>query len=909
MTAITLQHFIYGLPIVADKPSENSDVLAISDALNADHAEAIIQQIPLSPLPVTGISTSQSIAYLRLSLDDASQNVFARAHFQRDNQTIPVKQVIFMDDTTLSQIGDIDALLTLMNSPIPDYNVTHAELEALTLPTSVTWTLDKNLTLLTTLYEGTFKEDKRLLMGILGAALNGSLLICNFPLDAQKRISLLRGLSFLLPTKARQHLTFTSHTDTLGDNLPHISFSKNPADTTATRLDWQNPVIVDSWLTHPYIEHLLSLWDGELRTMVEVIRRFDMIAASLWQSDMSLNQGLEAIIERHQLDLSALRGDDMTVDEMIAALQSAVPMAMPTRTAYMINLLESNFTSRDTDIAKFISKELDDKALNDSLDPFFATSLEAQPDAVYAFVRSKLNETEGEPDPKWLERLHEAAHLSIQIALDSEDSEMVRSWLNLIAREPLRYGLTDILQQSIVSAQTNVTDSPALASELLVLAVKRQPSIIDNLLSDETLVQALAETTQKALIALETDAIESIASEGRELFLLAVHRMADAEKSPITITMIRTLWRQSQQQTNTLPVQFRPLSLIQRVIQKPDDLQDGALSALLSMILADRSQDELLFELFALIPQDETSPATLAQALQQSGRSIDNILTLLSQMMSQELLSAQDVVDVYMALLNGRNWDEKTLPMVEQLSRVMTQYPDTNATIGVLWRLTELANENKNEQMLKVSQRRLQDAISTMQAETQVIESVQRLRKEAQWSSTGSAALIRWWRKYARERGMGQLQKLDKLLDGKRTLEDLRAIVRTSIALHRIIGNRTLEAFAADVATTYNVLQALSDGFDTSDKLVDSTTIRNEIEARAEQLPVALRPVLSTNLKELAQLINTISDNRSKPTLIRNDDMIERQLASGEQEPQSALDVMRWLSGYLDGIQKDADDE
>ena len=123
--------------------------------------------------------------------------------------------------------------------------------------------------------------------------------------------------------------------------------------------------------------------------------------------------------------------------------------------------------------------------------------------------------------------------------------------------------------------------------------------------------------------------------------------------------------------------------------------------------------------------------------------------------------------------------------------------------------------------------------------------------------------------------------------------------------MRRIMGNRTLEEFSEDVATTYTLLQALSEGFDLSDKLVDSTTIRNEIDARADELPIELRPVLSTNLKELAQIVTTLSDNRSKPSLIRSDDSIERQLLKGEQDPQSALDVMRWLSGYLEGVQKE----
>ncbi len=55
-------------------------------------------------------------------------------------------------------------------------------------------------------------------------------------------------------------------------------------------------------------------------------------------------------------------------------------------------------------------------------------------------------------DEDLLKRLHDAAQASVDVAIESADPATIRNWLTLIAREPLRYGMGDILQQGIRSA-------------------------------------------------------------------------------------------------------------------------------------------------------------------------------------------------------------------------------------------------------------------------------------------------------------------------------------------------------------------------------------------------------------------------------------------------------------------------
>lgn len=908
MVENTLQHLIYGTVVIANEATDLTTVLAISDDLNPKDADNLIKNLPINPLPINAMQKSQAVAYLGVHPAKTKQYLLARTHFQTDKQDLPVVQIIYLSDAVMSDTLNLDTLLALINDPIPLYNVSHAPLDPLSLQSSNAQSVDKMVTVIKSLLDGLLQGDFRRLLEILGAAIEKKIVIYNFPKDNEQRLALIQGLRLLVPVVTRKLLTFTSNTDTLQNTLPIVSFSDSDEETDIFRFDWASSEADNMHLEHPYIAQLLSSWDDDVIALVTLIKRFDEIAQAIpSEEQFNLEAVLRRVAIRHDNDLSAMGGEALSVEIISNALSSAVPMSNELRTAYMILLLEENFNSRDTQTAKVIADELDgDSLLDMNLTPFFNTAIEEQPDAVYAFIRKHLNADETEIDEKWLKRLHDSAQASINIAVASQSAETIRSWLNLIAREPLRYELSDILRDAIASAQPYTSDSPELAQDLLTLAVKRQPDLIDTLLADDMLIASLSDNTKSAILEFDVTAIEALGAESRNLFLLALERSITAGHSSVTSSGARSLWQiHTQQQTNTLPPQFRPLALIHRLVEQPDSFVNGASATLLTLALADGNQDDLFYQLSLALAEQENFADTLAQSLEQSARKPDDILQILSTLLANEWVSAQMVVDTLSTLLTNRDWDEGNLPLIEQLSRVMTQYPDTLAQTAILWRLAERSAVHKNEQMLKVALRRLLDVLGEMVAETQIVESIQRLRKESQWSANGRVSLIKWWRQYTRELGTGQLQKIDKLLDGKRSLEDLRAIIQTNIAIRRIIGNRTLEEFSEVVATTYTLLQALSEGFDPNDKLVDSTTIRNEIDARTDELPVELRPVLSTNLKELAQIVTTLSENRSKPSLIRSDDSVERQLAKGEQEPQSALDVMRWLSGYLDGIQKE----
>jgi hypothetical protein len=909
-----LSYLIYGQPIVDGQARGGQEALALTADLSPDEVTMLRQRVPLVPLPVSGEITSQSVALVTrqseaIVRDAGNEYVLARAY--RRLQGSPIYQYVIVPGRVINRMGgDIQPLIQLIDDPLPDYEQPGQITDPLSVPAPSTWTPEKSAALLGTLMTNETPHNRRLLPGILAAALDKrGVLIRNFPMDWSKRLSLVRGLMTLLPTPARSHLTFITHTESLGVTLPRIVFSEAETTTERWLIDWSAPDVPDELLTQPYIAHLLGQWNGDVRNLVTSVQALDSLALNLMPGN-TLDAGLEAVVTRHQQDLAVMQGQDMPAEEVITILSGEMPPTGDMRFKYVEHLLRQALHERDTDAAELVAQELDsDPALDERLWGVFEQVLEEQPDAVYVFVRTRLSEG---IDDRWLKRLRTAAEKSLQVAIESGDPQTLASWLTLISREPGRYELGTVLREGLLEARERAAGSPLLAQELLTLAVKRQPDTLETLLADSRIMDALPDTVREALVAPTPQAINALANDERELFLLALHLAfeAPAERQPlISPTAARALRAIHMNHNNaTLPPQFRPLTLLKRMAQSPDVLLPGTMETVLTHTLA-ASDDNLFFELAGLMADRDALAAGLVTILEQSERDTNTLLDTISSLVGNDALAPQQAVDTYVGLLSSMDWSEAAHPLAEQVARVLNQFPDTTAQPGVLWRIVELSGDLKSEQMLRVAAKRLLADMSDLASVEQLVEQVKRLHSATTWSQAGRSLLMGWWRDYARSQSLVQLQKLNRALEGMRSLEAYQAVIDTAIALRRVIGQRTLAQFADDISTAYTILQALAEGFDPDEKhtqAVDSATIRSEIRARAEELAPDERHVLATNLKELAQLMTSMSDRRLKPGMLRSDETIERQLVTGEQQPQSAIDVMRWLSGYLDGIQKDS---
>lgn len=450
-----------------------------------------------------------------------------------------------------------------------------------------------------------------------------------------------------------------------------------------------------------------------------------------------------------------------------------------------------------------------------------------------------------EPEERWRFRLKAAALASLRIAILDGDAETVSNWLKLIAREPASYGLTEILHNGILAARERARRDADLAKALILLAIKRDAAALDTLLGDEDLLKALPETLGRVLREGEGEPLAVLQQHGAEVFVVALGRAALAKQSEMFTTPVI----------------------------------------------------EQLWKYYA------GNVACNVPAAYQP----DRVINALTDQQPMWLSPAALETLLMLALRDGR--DDVFFKVIRQPIKL---------SMETLWRLLSAATEQRDEGTTRAALRRLTLELESIEDEDELIEALNEMFDLLAWSSPARHQVITWWRDFAREQPPARLGRLDKALSEqigeghKRSLDDLREILGAVIAFRRMLGKRTLSEFAEDVRTTYAVLQAFAESFDPSPRRpfsFDVPTIRAEIDDRAAELPPDERQLLANHFKELAAVISEMAEHRSKAGLIRRGEDLDRQLMTGEQEPHGAVDVLKWMSGYLSGTQQARDDD
>lgn len=881
----TLAFFTYG------KQAKTGEiaVLQTHGDLTLGQAKQYQQNIPLDA-PDAG----DALCVMRVEPE-----FFVVAHAQRQEDGAPFCRYVRVPTAAMRALhGDFTALDALFTAPLtPD----------ITLPAAQAWIppmrqhvleralslCDGDMTHLFCLLELALTPEGGWVQGFTG--------------DLTQTLTLLQGLALLLPAPLRYYLTFSTHSLRLPPNRPRLIFAPQENTTTRTRWQWGDwDATMPLTAGAAFMAHLRALWQGDLTAFLSYLDVLDDIAEYMHTLDIGLAQNVDLVAARHSLDLAVLAPEaQVALDDLLNLVRGDNPPKGELYVRYLQRLLALTLEERHATAAAWLAQHLDEHPeLAKQLNPALDAALAEQPDALYAFVRAYLSERNDAPEA-WLARLHASARAALALAIESGDPPTIGGWLQLLGREPLRYALEAILREGLLAALPAAYTSDALARDLLIIACKREPALVSVLLSDPQLVDALTPSLRAALFEDNIEALQGLAESSRELFLLGLARLAYQSTTPkLTPALVAALWDILLNKPNlVIADSYRPLTLVRALTNAHRAaLQPAALENLLALMLADQ-QDALFYDAARELAQQEALAPLLPSVLIASWRNSSDVLALLNALLSQGTISPQTAVNTLIALLDGQRWDDKpTAPLIEQLGRLVHQHGEVRVPLGVLWQLAEFAHENKQELIAKGVTKRLLAEFNAQADEVQLCRDVQQLRKLHAPFPALKSVVKTWWRELVRRQSLAGLQRLDRALENYRALEDLRPTVASMLGLRRALNNRSLEAWAQDVSVTFRVLQALADGLEELGKqdLLELDALRAEADQLLSDITPDLRQVLATNVKQLVQLIATLADNRTKPSLIRGDDALERQFAAGEATPQGAVDVLRWLAGYLE---------
>ena len=914
MTETGLDYIVYIQPTQADIP-DTLDIQAMSGKLTVEDANLWRSLVSLTPLNGDTPSTQEMVGLFKGLSDDF---ILARTRTVPDAEIKSVHQYISVPRMVLQAMtGNLRLLLELTERPLNNLDAQtngKGKLPSIEIPQSPTWTSKRRHQLLEWLLKSYAMPA---LLYMLDCALSPQrLTIQHAPPVLSQRLDLVEGLMILLPASTRPDLTFTTNTPTPKISKARIAFAETSEASNRHTVDVTTLDDDGYTFTSPYVQMLANAWHDDINTFMVDLRAIDLIPGQML-ANLPLLEGLNTVAARHQLNQDIIAEVDVPIEIIIDALAGDYPPLGEIQTQYIQRVLTHALDEREPDAVGLIATYM---AQNQTVETFVHNELrkliDGSPDDVYFFARLRLNEG---MDENLLPILHEAAEQALEVALSDGESKTLMTWLNLIAREPADYQLMDVLKQGIATAQERAHDNPQMGANLILFAAKRMPDHIDHLLADEQLFNTMGDPVGPALRDYDPEAVDATLELGREIALILLSRAAQvAENTPAAAAVfdpeaVDYLWAYYiKGKFGNLPVTYQPDYVLNMVIEAADDwLPEAAIDVLLKRIVAEGGLD-LLLQLAGQIAETHDLITLLVTNFQVNATATEDTVTIVRQLQEQNIITQQQAVDLYLQLAANRDWSDSTRTLVERVARMIQQDQTLDVSLDALWQMLRISSgENKMDAVANVVTRRTLKYIEAVQDEGELLEMLTRLHQRLTWSKSLRVYLLSWWRDFIQGQPLARIQQLSRILEGKKGFGEERAVLETTIAVRRMLGQRDLAAFAEDLATTYNLLQAISESFDPNSRSIthfDQLTVRSEIEAQGDEISGDERQVLAKNLKELAQLIVNMSDHRSKPAIMRREEDIERQLITGDQRPQSGIDTMRWLSGYLNGSQPDKPD-
>ncbi|MFN8378902.1 MAG: hypothetical protein U0452_09545 [Anaerolineae bacterium] len=890
---VLLERFLYG-PTPLQMPGYSvSPGLAVQEALLW---RGLASLDPLESGDAYGLFSGPS-----------DQTAFVRASRLADGQSaweyllVPYQVLVALG-------GDLSPLRALVDAPLAPIPV-EPHVEAIVLPDPVPWPLDDRRAALET-----FLESRRGEMGdvwsLLGMALHErGLMIHNGPERGIDRVRLVQALMALLPTPGRILLTFTTErAPEVPSNAriafagPNVSTGRWTADLSTTE---SLPIGAQG---APYVQFLQSIWMGGVAALLAEVDAMESIAGR-FADGRPLGALLTATSERRMLDRRVVQGEPVDPEVLRQALRQMPPEG-DLGPAYYGRLLDHALKARDTDAALLVTRAMDaDPSLDSALLPRLELALETEPDAVYAFVRARVASGDS-PDPRWLSRLAQAAAAALNVAVSEGDVEIVRNWLRLLAREPLSYGLTPTLANGLETALPLGRTQPDLARTMLVVAAKREPESFGRLMDDAAFVQGLPQAMRDLLCTGDCDTLTTASGYGVELLLAALARAAD-EKQPALFTpeTMDTLWSLAfGSQSIQVAEPFSAQHTVSALVADPTWLHPKAISALLAASLRARQDSivqRVIQHLAASPDWPERAEPILAGALKAANRPASEYVALLGGLASGRQIGEQTALAVTVGLLNERGWTSANLPLAVQAARGAQHGLPIPA--AALDQLLELARSSRDEAIARDTARRIAANLEAETNDEALTEAFARLTGLTRWNAPTSAAVLSWWRGFARSMSAARLARLDKAFEDQPELGEARNVAGSLLALRRMLGKRKLPEFAASVADALALLQSLDEAYEGGalkrEGGFDAEVIRMDLVDRMVELPPTEVRLLANQLAALAQLIGELGDSRTKPALLRREDS-DQLLAHGETDPHSAVDALKWMSGFLGGAHR-----
>ena len=598
-----------------------------------------------------------------------------------------------------------------------------------------------------------------------------------------------------------------------------------------------------------------------------------------------------------------LNQEAITREELQAWLADAPDVPLDWLDDYAQSLFESVLGTRETNYYPIIIQQLErSEGLQERLAPILERNLKTCPDCVYGFMRVWASLTVAFSDACW-ETLWESAQRSLEVAIATHDAETILSWLRLIAREPSHYQLGEVLRGGIRQFVPLTYSDEQLAQRLIVLTVRFAVDIVEELLNDTRFIIGLPSAFQNGLTHGDPHGLVEIRSVSNKLFLVAMHQALKHKQVKAFeqggLTAVLELDQAETPLTTESP--YRPHDILLSCIQQGYEWLSGEVLIELGRYVLVRNQRIEFRQLCENLAKRRRLLSLLPQMLTYSPVGINRVIDTVSMIFASEFLPPQDLINLVLRLLDEMVWTKETLPLMEMLVRLVEQYPtQVQLLTETYFTLITHAEKFNEDDLAYFATLQLLNGIREMGDEAH-LQRAKQVFEEITWSVSAQQAYLKWYREFANHQSTARLNVLLKGLNGARLFEPIREVLQGILAMRHVMGKMSLSDLSQQVDLTYQLLLGFSEAFDSEQRSakLHLPTIECQLKETMKDASLQDREILADSLGRLASLISALADKRTKPGIGRRADELDRQLASGKQEPASALDMMKWMAGYF----------
>lgn len=909
-----LEHFYYGQPVKDGKPDGELRLLASSPGITP---EIVAEAVKLALLPPLVGSSNAVWAIVR---GKTIPFIMVQSQIGKANNAM-LHYIIMPPDVLRGLGGNLKAMLTLVEDEMPTYSEGEHKLVSLGLPQQGAPTQETQIDSILDLMTYT-KNRTSTIETLLSAIVQGvQIVVQGAPRDLQQRAGFIEGLLALLPPPARFGVTFATHSIPSTKIDAQIRFFTDDAPSEDSLVyNWSTAQISGKNVDDEYSKFIVSQLRLDTELVIKQTRALTEVAAWRIKRGDTLAEALGYASHRFAIDNALLNNQPVEASDASKVLAEDPTLDEALKIAYTRHLLAFALALDDMQHAEPIAIMLRQQPeLERAIRQQMADAIrEGKAQTVYEALAQWLANPLGPVGEEWVTLTHKAGLAAMDQLAKKGDPAATHTFLKQILNAEPGVQVGRIVPKLIELALPLSVRDKSLAETIFLLAVEHvDTETLRKLISSKKFVGQLppklsrlipylnGEQSGSAPAGLLVEVCDILGDQWKPLLLL---RLAEIALLAGRHDLVDTSTLASLAQVATSPQGARHEQVLRWIAlnMSGDDmlmlLETPGPRYLLQILLARGAYMELANEMLhqsrMLYPGDlqadyalmverifaetkttiEQAPVAL-QSIETGGiKSLPLAMAYIGTLESHEWSPALDKIaaDVTDTIFNNRNMLEVIPPSaLMALFKFQAGRKDVASALRVGGMIPTVAIRKGFDGAAMMSQ----------------------VYKLLDWEDRAKVAGLELLRRFVRLAD-SEIAKRAIVRFGKELGQSVRENLEATYFIKKLMGSVDLVDYADFIHVTAEFLYDTMVAYADKNRYPQISGIVSDLQSMPGGLTDDDRRLMAAEILSIGQAVSALN-SQARGNRPRNMDEHIDKLLEGNEQPASALDVLRVMGGYF----------